>query len=273
MSKETERLELYPGKNVIVSYRDTSPQACMGFTCVGDLINILSKYPQSTNVEIAPVDKKPPDVGVGKAESSTVDIAFSPETTLFGRFIVIDPGHSELKVGARGQNGVQEEDLNRLQADVVASRLRYRMATAEVVDPLVDDLVQIGKRANAADMFLSLHHNACNGKQHYVCVLVHKRLSTEVSRQFASLCAQSISKRLNIPLYQEKDSLPGVMLANLAVLNSAENSQPSGPCVLVESYFVDALDDVKKAAAMTTEAGHAIADTIEEWFKGLGSKK
>jgi N-acetylmuramoyl-L-alanine amidase len=189
------------------------------------------------------------------------------EESLYGSFIVIDPGHSERKIGARGKNGVEEENLNRFQAEVVATILAGKGAKVEVVDPIDDDLVDIGKRACATDLFLSLHHNACNGKQHYVCVLVHKRLASKNSEKFASICAQRVAKRLSLPLFSEPGSMPGVMKANLAVLHAAENARPNGPCVLVESYFVDAFDDVAKAEAFTGMAGGAIAEAAEDWLR------
>jgi N-acetylmuramoyl-L-alanine amidase len=250
-------LEFYRGeggKVHVVSWNDDKPLTSVLPQNRAELISILSSHNGANNVLVAPPGKtlpKIPQDGAG---------------VLAGKFVVIDPGHSEKKPGARGKNGVEEEDLNRLQANVVAGLLRDKGAKVEIVDPEADDLIEIGKRACASDMFLSLHHNAFDSKQHYVCVMVHKRLASSVSRRFASICAEAISKKLGLPLFQSAAGLPGVMEAGLSVLNSAETSNPSGPCVLVESYFVDALSDIRVAEAMTIDAGHAIAEAAEEWM-------
>jgi len=178
--------------------------------------------------------------------------------------ILLDPGHSEKRVGARGQSSdIQEEDLNRLQALIIKSYFAESNVECTIYDPLNDDLWDIGQHANSYDMFISLHHNAFDGdnEDEYSCVMVHKKYAKDKSKDFARLCASSLAKALNSKLYN-KD---GVYEASLSVLNSAERVC-TGACVLTESYFIDAYSDKEKTKKLSSKAAYAICSAIEQWF-------
>lgn len=230
---------------------------------IDDLIRTLRELKKTCKVERVLFA---PD---GKAEPSLTPL--STPATPIGRKILVDPGHSEKKPGARGiSSSVQEEDLNRLQAEVIKQLLEFQGYEVWVYDPQGDDLVEIGSRARDFDMFISLHHNAYDRDRvdEYTCCMVHQLYAKLQSREFATLVATKVADAINNPIYHGGD-LPGVYPARLAVLNAAEHSGCPGPCVLVESYFVDAYDDVRLTEGRSKKAATAIAGAVTEWFSKM----
>jgi N-acetylmuramoyl-L-alanine amidase len=191
---------------------------------------------------------------------------------LSGKTIVLDPGHSEGSPGARGMmlDYPEEEDMNRLQAQIIARRLTDAGARVRIFDPIDDDLKKIGAQAKGADMFISIHLNAynANGYDEYGCVMVHRDLKRKADVEFAALCAERICKALDHRIF--KGHVPkyptGVYAAGLGVLRAAIGTG-CPVCVLTEAFFIDDYGSNEIVINRSTKAAHAIADAVIEWFK------
>ena len=177
-----------------------------------------------------------------------------PEPLPNGFRWIIDPGHSDSEPGARSDNEkVKEEVLNRAQAEY----LKRRIANVTIVDPDVDHLEAIGARAGEGDGFISLHHNSFDGTgDPGVEVWVHTNAGEE-SVRLAQLLVDSIAAEL-------KCLNRGVKRGSLWVLRAAEDNS-YGPCVLVESYFVNPYTDPVAAEGRSLRAAEAIARVLDQW--------
>ncbi len=170
------------------------------------------------------------------------DIYGETPPVVTGKRGLIDPGHSESSPGARGKNSsVQEEDLNRYQAEVLQAELKKLGIEADIYDPANDDLVAIGKKAQGYAFFVSLHLNAYDNKEHYTCTMCHSKLQSPSSRsaKAASAFAQAVAGAIGNPCFGGSPGWPkGVMAAGLSVLNGA--SQTNCPIAfLSELEFCD----------------------------------
>jgi N-acetylmuramoyl-L-alanine amidase len=158
------------------------------------------------------------------------------------RRVLIDPGHSEKEPGARGLNsGVQEEDMNRFQAQILKRELARYGILGDIVDPEVDDLYAIGQKAKGYDAFQSLHLNAYKNKEFYTCVMVHPKYDgpASASAKFASQAAIVMSAATGNPLFSGTAGYPkGVMAVGLSVLSGAVSVGVPLRC-LSEAEFID----------------------------------
>jgi N-acetylmuramoyl-L-alanine amidase len=172
--------------------------------------------------------------------------------------ILLDPGHSEQKVGARGNDPkVEEEDLNRLEAETIKANLGAHVE-ADIWDPLVDDLVAIGKKAADYDAFISCHKNKYAGNEDpgselFIC------LGDTKSRAFADAILGAICAALGT-------KYRGVKEKNFTVIHTARQ-YCRGPVVLVESFFVNKYTKTE-AEVLARKSGVAIAGAINTFFKG-----
>lgn len=166
--------------------------------------------------------------------------------------ILIDPGHSEREPGARGA-GAEEEDLNRLQAQEIAKGL-LGIAKVDIYDPEVDDLYDIGDKAASYDIFLSLHHNAYEGYDDPGTECLYSaRNAKESSIRLAEKLAVAVSDALG-------STNRGAKSKGLAVLSRSE-SVCNGPCVLMESFFLNKYDMIT-ASTRTKKAANAIVKVL-----------
>jgi hypothetical protein len=134
---------------------------------------------------------------------------------------------------------VQEEDLNRFQAQVMKEELEKLGIASDIYDPLEDDLYEIGSKAKGYDFFLSLHLNASKGKEFYTCAMVHSKYAKKASIYVASKFAIETAKAIGNNVFSGTVGYPrGVMAAGLSVLNAAERSG-CPCCILSELEFVD----------------------------------
>lgn len=189
---------------------------------------------------------------------------------LTGARILLDPGHSEGRPGARGgpPDYPREEELNALQAARVETILAGYGAHVEVHDPPEDDLVEIGSRARSHHVFLSLHHNACDHVDHHTFCAVQRRSASVGSIDLAEAIAAEVGRALGLPLRHDPGSRPGVVHQGLAVLRAAELTD-CWACVLVESYFLDAYGDAEVCQARSLAAAEAIAEATGRWLAPL----
>lgn len=203
------------------------------------------------------------------SESNPVEQAL---VALRGKIIVLDPGHSEASTGAKGfaPDYPQEEDMNRLQAQIIARRLTDVGAKVKIYDPIKDDLADIGRQAKGADMFISIHLNAynANGFDEYAAVMVHRDLKRTADIKFAEMCALKIAKSLQHRIFKgHMPAMPqGVYQAGLGVLRAAIGTG-CPVCVLTEAFFIDDYGSNKIVTERSTKAANAIADSVIEWFK------
>lgn len=184
-------------------------------------------------------------------ESATEKIAWKiayPEIRRPLKRILLDPGHSLQVPGARSTDGTaKEEDLNLLQAELIAKALMGR-ARVDIYNPPMDSLQDIGNHASGYDIFVSLHHNSYEGHDDPGCEVLISRDAKSSSRDLAAALVEAISYRLSC-------RNRGVKEGGWAVLRAAE-VVCSGPCVLVESYFLNqyGVESAKKRSAAAAEA-------------------
>lgn len=191
------------------------------------------------------------------AKQSSIPVILTP-------VVGIDPGHSEKHPGARGKNSsVQEEDLNRFQAKLFADFLWERGIASEIIDPLDDDLWEIGSQAGKYAAFVSLHLNAFKQREYYGCTMCHPRFQkpTDLSARVASEWAIAVSEAVGTPVFSGSAGWPrGVMAVGLTVLNAA--AQTGCPIFfLSEAEFVDdetSVEPIKKRLELGMKAGAAV---------------
>lgn len=252
-------------EGVVIGYNAADPLWILTTSSVSDLIAKLEEVKDTAKTwKVAPANKPIPHLeGSGRGAPAPV----APSTPK-RRKILIDPGHSDSHTGARGKNpAVKEEVLNRFQAQCLKMYVEALGIQADVYDPIGDDLFDIGSHAKGYDLFISLHLNACDGKEHYTCAMVHKKYAKIASTAFASKWAITMANALGYPVFGGTQGYPkGVMAAGLGVLNGAENSG-CPICILSELEFVDdEVEDTKIKDRINT-AMKAGAKLIAETLK------
>lgn len=226
------------GKPFITAYDGSTPCYTHGVTTAKDLYEwVRALNGDRCSMLVAETDKKIipncPDI-YGETPP--------PPPPVTGKRGLIDPGHSEAEPGARGKNSsVQEEDLNRYQAQVLQEELKKLGIETDIYDPSNDDIYSIGLKAQGYDFFVSLHLNAFDGREHYTCAMCHssKQKPTSKSAYAASAFAQSVATAIGNPCFAGTPGWPkGVMAVGLSVLNGA--SQTNCPIAfLSELEFCD----------------------------------
>lgn len=180
--------------------------------------------------------------------------------------ILLDPGHSRIKQGALSRfAGLNEYDLNTIQALACQDFLRKFEIDSEIIDPAQDNLTAIGKQAANFDCFISLHLNSCEDPQvNYTAVCLEERLKKPASKALATRIALNFTQRFRIRAYNGAFG-PGLMYLPSAVLKAAENAC-KGPCVLTEAFFVSCADYKSKDELIlkANQAGRIIALSIAE---------
>jgi N-acetylmuramoyl-L-alanine amidase len=173
--------------------------------------------------------------------------------------IFLDPGHAESKVGARSKKGAQEEDLNRLQAQVIKAQLEATgRFDVTIFDPAIEDLTAIGKAAKGHDMSIHLHHNSYAGSEDPGSEVLFDNDKAEAqSKQLAERMSAAISKALGT---KNRGAKP----FSGTVMDVAEQ-QGTFPVVLTESYFLNPYTPAQ-AEERSRKAAVAIANVVEEWF-------
>jgi N-acetylmuramoyl-L-alanine amidase len=168
--------------------------------------------------------------------------------------VLLDPGHSEGEAGARSNDGTaEEEDLNRLQAQIIKARLKAAGIECDIVDPMVDDLTAIGQKAQGYYLFLSLHHNKYAGGSDPGTETFVLPGASANTRKFAQAIQFAVVKALGT---QDR----GVKEANWQVIKVADQYS-TGPAILVESYFLNP-HNKNTAISLSTYAAEAMAAAL-----------
>ena len=244
----------------LASYAGGTLRALGRFSVDSGLLSAyLSKFPNAKNIVKAEPTKAWPT-------SIPTDPVKPPPVT--GKKVLLDPGHSSSRPGARSNNGiVKEELLNVIQATVIQEQLKLVGIASDIYNPDPDNLTDVGNHAKGYDAFIALHHNSYDGSGNasggpYCCVMVlpEGRCKTS-SKILAGKISESISVAIGVPNFGGTDGEKGVYHAGLSVLNAAE-PVCTGPCVLVESYFLNGIKDMATATEKSTIAAKAIAKAI-----------
>jgi N-acetylmuramoyl-L-alanine amidase len=173
--------------------------------------------------------------------------------------ILLNPGHSGTR-GASGKNvTIQEHVENEAQAIYLQKLLTGMGFTADIVrqTQFNGDLLATGKAAKGYDMFLALHQNAFDGKEHGAEVMVGAK-PTEASVRAAKLIGTAMAKALNI-----KDRGPSDY--SVSVITGA-NSVGCPVVLLSESQFIDDETDLEEVRRETLLSAEAIAKAIGEFY-------
>lgn len=233
------------GETIIVGYDAANTQKVL---CTSDDIATQRKfedqYPKAKTSKVAPAGKAvlPGLPDYTRGDVGPIDPPPPPPPGPSGKKVLLDPGHSERHTGARGLNSsVQEEDLNRYQAELMKKELAALGVQADIIDPIDDDLFAIGAASKGYDAFLSLHLNAYSNKEHYTCTMCHssRQKPTDKSALVASKFAQAVAAAIGNPCFSGTAGWPkGVMATGLSVLSGA--ASVSCPIFfLSELEFVD----------------------------------
>lgn len=184
--------------------------------------------------------------------------AVSAGTGLSGKRIVLDPGHGEVEDGVNDSGafnsrlGIAERDIVRKQADVIAATLRGQGASVEIVENNTGmSLREIGARGAGSDCFVSLHLNAFNNSAQGHEVLIDTN-GTAIDKRLADSINSQLDKALSI-------NNRGVKRQGLGVLRGVPLPVPAA---LVESFFVDSVDDIATMDDLTAASANAIAKGI-----------
>lgn len=219
------------------------------------LSSYLSKFPNAINIVKAEPKKEWPS-----------DVIVDPVGN--GKKVLLDPGHSTSVVGARSNNKqVKEEVMNKLQAQIIKEQLEAAGFVADIYDPDPDNLTGVGNRAKGYDAFISLHHNSYDGSGNvdggpYCCVMcLPGDRAKKASVALAGKISAAISEAIGVPNFGGTHGEKGVYRAGLSVLNAAE-PVCVGPCVLVESYFLNGITSVDSAVEKSSKAAKAIAKVL-----------
>jgi len=190
--------------------------------------------------------------------------------TLYGKKIVIDPGHGGVFQGAIAHNRLREADVNldvalHLQemltdagADVTLTRSADNTVSGKKNPTLQEELEVRPALANAlgADLFISIHHNAdiAPGSQRNDLEVYYKMADPGQSMDLAKRIMHSMAFT-GLSLERRKLLLPG----NYRVLRQSEM-----PAVLIEVSYMTNIENAQKLALSSTHRLQASAI-----FKGL----
>lgn len=174
--------------------------------------------------------------------------------------VMIDPGHGGTDIGASANN-VKEKDMNLEVALILKELLRKYNIDAQLTRHQ-DATLSLKKRVDIsnffkADLFISIHHNAANGKAkgyeiyHFENSKNGKKLAELIDKEFSKLS----TKRY----VGDKEMAGSVSNWNYYVL---ENT--NAPAVLTEFCFIDNLDDLKLYHPQ--KQADAIANAVLEFF-------
>jgi len=253
---------------VIVGYAGSEPKFLLSTNNVQEIIRTFEEFPNAKTFAVAPVGKSVPNIpeyNRGEEPKPLPPNPSLPKPT--GKKVLLDPGHSDKKPGARGKNpAIKEEVLNRYQAQLLKKNLEDLGIRADIIDPPDDNLYQIGLSSRGYDAFISLHLNSFSGKEHYTCTMCHaiKQSPNSKSAKVASKAAQAIAKSINNKLFSGTKNWPvGVMAASLGVLSGAVDAR-CPVAILTEAEFID--DEVEETGirARLVKAMQALAKVIAE---------
>ena len=165
--------------------------------------------------------------------------------------IFINPGHGESDPGACG-NGLKERDVVLKIGKRVENYLRAVGYDVKLFQ--YDGLQEICNAANdyGADLFVSIHCNAANGKAR----------GTETYCFYGSTTGRKLANAIQRQLVDSIDTMHrGVKEAGFYVLSGTNM-----PAVLVETAFIDNPQDAALLVEHEDDFARAIARGISDYF-------
>ncbi|HHV71954.1 MAG TPA: SH3 domain-containing protein [Clostridia bacterium] len=212
-------------------------------------------------------------VVIDLAENNTFTISYNPETkeitllikdpVLYGKTIVIDPGHGGSDPGAIGASGTYEKELNFKVAQLLYERLKQVGANV-IMTRYGDQYVAYADRvqpvkSNNAHAFVSIHHNSVLNNPNASGVETYYYNGRTQSGALAQLIQKELANSLGIRNI-------GVKTANFYVIRETPESVPS---VLTELAFISSPSDERlaKTAEFQNNAANAIYRGLTEYFR------
>lgn len=176
--------------------------------------------------------------------------------------IVLEVGHGPYKdrwgnegfeTGAQGR-GTNEYAEVCVMAEVAEAALKELGYGVTVLDP-AETLTQLGSMSDGADIMVSLHLNAFNGRVQGTETLIH-RAGTQSDQRLATLIQRELIHSLG---FADR----GVRRQGLAVLGTVPPTVKA--CCLTESFFIDSMPDAQTTRAKAEKAAEAIAAGIHAY--------
>ena len=176
--------------------------------------------------------------------------------------VVLEVGHGPYRdrwgnegheTGAQGP-GTNEYTEVCVMADVAEAELIKLGYEVTVLDP-AESLTRIGSMTLGADIMVSLHLNAFNGRVQGTETLIH-RSGTQSDQRLASLIQREMISALGFTDRR-------VYRHGLAVLGSVPPSVKA--CCLTEAFFIDSMPDAATTRVNAEKAARAIAAGIHSY--------
>ncbi len=185
-----------------------------------------------------------------------------------GKGVYIDVGHGPKPGGfdpgaVHAETKLDEHALNTIAAAACAHELRQVGVPVTVSDARVSNY-QAGAAATQYDVFVSIHHNAINGKSAQGSeAIFHRSKGTAADRQLATLAAKAMANALGITNRGAKESA-------VAVLSGARDAKVRA-AVLAELYFMHQQSPANPPPSdledWSARGGAALAGAICDWLQ------
>lgn len=141
----------------------------------------------------------------------------------------VDPG------AVNKTHRVSEFDMNWVAAKAAQKVITEAGIPCDVTDQ-AKSLYELGQLRRDYDLFVSVHHNAFNGRAQYTMTMTHARKQDAADRLLGKLVSKAMAKRNGFQDQGVKD------WTNLGILSGAEDVERDPAyqaSILAECYFID----------------------------------
>jgi len=182
------------------------------------------------------------------------------------KHVVLNIGHGGMSgyydSGAIGADGMEEHKFNR--DELAPLIIKILEAKGYKVTTIIQDkyFSELPPRINALkpDLIISLHFNANDGN-----ATGSETLYWMTSKKSKSL-AQSLQKGIVEALGLPDRGIKGLLVGRGSALLRRTNA----PCVILEPFFGDNLNDLRVVRKNIRNLANGICDSVESWKKSLG---
>ncbi len=155
---------------------------------------------------------------------------------LYGKIVVLDPGHGGVDNGATGPRGLLEKVINLQLALDLAKLLKAQQATVYMTrtsDKYVylQDRIELANKKHA-DLFVCIHHNSLQGYPDFDETEAYYWNKNDTSKLAAEELASAVGKALNLRWKVIRNDFKVLRLAKV-------------PAVLIESSFISCVSREK----------------------------
>ncbi|MCQ2353011.1 MAG: N-acetylmuramoyl-L-alanine amidase [Victivallaceae bacterium] len=191
----------------------------------------------------------------------------NPEGRHFGRLILIDPGHGDHALGAKGKF-LLEKEINLSLANAIATTLCERGFVARL-SRSDDRFLSLEERVQMAkdyDVFISVHHNGSESPKSYG--LETYAPDTPRKQQAESILLAFLVQRNMVRATKEFDR--GVKTARFYVLEHT-----TIPAILIEAGFVTNPEEERKLndGIRRQKIADAVADALISFYQTTNAKE